>query len=129
MSFRKSAIAWKYNGMIDAAATKWNFAKYTPGLVGGHCIGVDPYYLIHRSKSIGYMPTIINSARILNEDMLKKILQIDSDVKAKALKECKVLVLGVSFKENCPDLRNSKYQRVVYCLKESGIRVDVFDLW
>ncbi len=115
--------------VIDAAATKWNFSKYTPGLVGGHCIGVDPYYLIHRSKSIGYMPTIINSARILNEDMPQKISDklIVMLAKAKALKECKVLVLGISFKENCPDLRNSKVPELIYCLKECGISVDVFD--
>lgn len=115
--------------VINAASTKWNFSRFTPGLVGGHCIGVDPYYLIHRSKEIGYFPTIIHSARVINEDMPKKISEnlISRLSKFKSLDNCRALVVGVSFKENCPDLRNSKVPELVNRLKESGVNIDVFD--
>lgn len=115
--------------VIQAAETKWNFAKYTPGLVGGHCIGVDPYYLIHRAKGVGYTPTIINSARIVNEEMVDRVAEkvIFTIAKRKALRECRALILGISFKENCPDLRNSKVPELVCALEKTGISVDILD--
>jgi UDP-N-acetyl-D-galactosamine dehydrogenase len=116
--------------VLEAAATKWNFLKFKPGLVGGHCIGVDPYYLTHKAQQLGYNPQVILSGRTVNDGMgafvARKIvkLMIQKDVK---IKGAKVLVLGFTFKENCPDTRNTKVIDVVNELKEFGVDVDVYD--
>lgn len=120
------------NDVIEAAATKWNFIKLTPGLVGGHCIGVDPYYLTYKAKSLGYMPSLILGARQINNSMSKLIA--DKTIKYmvkedKKLKGAKVLMLGVSFKENCPDIRNSKVLDIIKELEEYECSVDVCDYW
>jgi len=118
--------------VIEAAGTKWNFIKLTPGLVGGHCIGVDPYYLTHKAQSLGYMPNLILGARQINNGMskliadkaIKKMVKFD-----KKLKNAKVLVLGVTFKENCPDMRNSKVLDIIKELEEYECNVEVYDYW
>jgi UDP-N-acetyl-D-galactosamine dehydrogenase len=118
--------------VIEAAATKWNFIKLTPGLVGGHCIGVDPYYLTHKAQSLGYMPNLILGARQINNGMskliadkaIKKMVKFD-----KKLKNANVLVLGVTFKENCPDMRNSKVLDIIKELQEYECNVEVYDYW
>ena len=118
--------------VIDAAATKWNFIRLTPGLVGGHCIGVDPYYLTHKAKQMGYMPNLILNARSLNDGMGKLIAEktIKFMVKSdKKIKDSNVLVLGVTFKENCPDMRNTKVLDIIKELEEYGCHVDVYDYW
>ena len=118
--------------VIDAAATKWNFIKLSPGLVGGHCIGVDPYYLTHKAKQMGYMPNLILNARNLNDGMGKLIAEktIKFMVKEdKKIKDSNVLVLGVTFKENCPDMRNTKVVDIISELQEYGCNVDVYDYW
>ena len=100
------------NEVIDAAATKWNFIKLTPGLVGGHCIGVDPYYLSFRAEEIGYKPDLILAARQINSGMGKFIADktIKEMVKVgKVIKDSNILILGLTFKEDCPDIRNSRY--------------------
>ncbi len=118
--------------VIESAATKWNFIKLFPGLVGGHCIGVDPYYLTHKAQSLGYMPNLILGARQINNGMSRYIankaikLMIKSD---KKLKGANVLVLGVTFKENCPDMRNSKVLDIIKELKEFELNVEVYDYW
>lgn len=118
------------NDVLDAAATKWNFLKYKPGLVGGHCIGVDPYYLAHKSESLGYYPQVILSGRRVNDNMgifvankMIKLL-IENNV---SIKGAKVLILGITFKENCPDIRNSKVIDVYNELIQFGVNVDVVD--
>ncbi|MGA0545070.1 nucleotide sugar dehydrogenase [Brevundimonas sp. VNH65] len=118
------------NEVIEAAATKWNFIKLKPGLVGGHCIGVDPYYLVHKSMSVGYIPDIIRSAREINDGMarhaasrlVKTMIQRGLPVKG-----AQVLVVGVSFKENCPDIRNSKVIDLLSNLREYGLEPHVVD--
>ncbi|MBD3842931.1 MAG: nucleotide sugar dehydrogenase [Campylobacterales bacterium] len=118
--------------VIEAAGTKWNFIKLTPGLVGGHCIGVDPYYLTHKAKSLGYMPNLILGARQINNGMskliadkaIKKMVKFD-----KKLKNANVLVMGVTFKENCPDMRNSKVLDIIKELEEYECNVEVYDYW
>lgn len=118
--------------VLEAAETKWNFASFRPGLVGGHCIGVDPYYLTHKAQMVGYDPEIILAGRRLNDSMpgyvankfTKALLQKNAN-----LKSSKVLVMGLSFKENCPDTRNSKIIELVDELEEFGITVDVHDPW
>lgn len=118
--------------VLKAAGTKWNFLPFRPGLVGGHCIGVDPYYLTHKAQSIGYHPEIILAGRRLNDSMgayvanqlvkamLKKRMVVDG---------AKVLVMGLTFKENCPDLRNTKITDIVAELKDYNIQVDIYDPW
>jgi len=118
--------------VIEAAATKWNFIKLTPGLVGGHCIGVDPYYLTHKAQSLGYMPNLILGARQINNGMSKLI--VDKAIKKmvtcdKKLKNANVLVMGVTFKENCPDMRNSKVLDIIKELEEYECNVEVYDYW
>ena len=120
------------NAVLEAAGTKWNFLPFKPGLVGGHCIGVDPYYLTHKAQQVGYNPEIILSGRRLNDNMgiyvanqviklmIKKGLQIEGS---------KVLILGITFKENCPDIRNSRVIDVINELKEFGCNIDVHDPW
>ena len=118
--------------VIEAAGTKWNFIKLTPGLVGGHCIGVDPYYLSHKAQSLGYMPNLILGARQINNGMSKLIADkaIKKMVKHdKKLNGSNVLVMGVTFKENCPDTRNSKVLDIIQELKEFECNVDVYDYW
>jgi len=118
--------------VIDAAATKWNFTKLYPGLVGGHCIGVDPYYLTFKAEELGYKPNLILSARQINNGMGKFIAEqtIKQMIKHdKKVNKAKVLVLGVTFKENCPDMRNTKVVDIIEELKEYGCHVDVYDPW
>lgn len=118
------------NDVLDAAGTKWNFLKYKPGLVGGHCIGVDPYYLAHKAESLGYHPQVILSGRRVNDNMgvfvankLVKLLIAKDHVISKS----NVLVLGITFKENCPDIRNSKVIDIITELQQFNLNVDVFD--
>lgn len=116
--------------VIEAAGTKWNFLKFKPGLVGGHCIGVDPYYLAHKAESLGYHPQVILSGRRVNNNMgmfiankiVKLLIQNGSVIKG-----AKALVLGVTFKENCPDIRNSKVIDIYNELRQFGLSVDVYD--
>lgn len=120
------------NEVLAAAGTKWNFLKFKPGLVGGHCIGVDPYYLTHKAQSLGYLPEVILAGRRINDGMGRYIaseivkLLIQKDCK---IKGAKILQLGITFKENCPDIRNSRAVDVVEGLNEFGCEVDVFDPW
>ena len=118
--------------VLQAAGTKWNFLPFRPGLVGGHCIGVDPYYLTHKAQAIGYNPEIILAGRRLNDGMgayvvtqlvkamLKKRIQVE---------DAKVLILGLSFKENCPDIRNTRIIDIINELQEYHVNVDVYDPW
>jgi len=120
------------NAVLEAAATKWNFIKLSPGLVGGHCIGVDPYYLTHKAQSLGYTPNLILGARHINNGMSKLIA--DKAVKYmikddKKLKGANVLVLGITFKENCPDMRNTKVVDIISELQEYECNIDVYDYW
>jgi UDP-N-acetyl-D-galactosamine dehydrogenase len=118
--------------VLLAAGTKWNFLPFRPGLVGGHCIGVDPYYLTHKAQAIGYHPEVILAGRRLNDNMgvyvvsqlvktmLKKHVNVD---------HARVLVMGLTFKENCPDLRNTRVIDIVRELQEYDAQVDVYDPW
>jgi UDP-N-acetyl-D-glucosamine/UDP-N-acetyl-D-galactosamine dehydrogenase len=120
------------NDVIDAAGTKWNFLKYRPGLVGGHCISVDPYYLAHKAKSLGYDPKVILSGRAVNNSIAKFIA--DKTLKLMIQKDHKilhsnVLILGVTFKENCPDCRNTKVVDIANELEDFGCCVDIYDPW
>ncbi|MDN7136789.1 Vi polysaccharide biosynthesis UDP-N-acetylglucosamine C-6 dehydrogenase TviB [Pseudidiomarina sp. 1ASP75-14] len=118
--------------VLKAAGTKWNFLPFRPGLVGGHCIGVDPYYLTHKAESIGYHPEMILAGRRINDNMsryvasefVKALLQ-----KGITVKGARVLIMGLTFKENCPDIRNTKVVDIIYELREYGIDVDVYDPW
>ena len=118
--------------VLQAAGTKWNFLPFRPGLVGGHCIGVDPYYLTHKAQSIGYHPEIILAGRRLNDSMGAYVVTqlVKKMIKRKIQVEgAKVLLLGLSFKENCPDIRNTKIIDIVKELEEYHIEVDVYDPW
>ena len=118
--------------VLEAAATKWNFLPFKPGLVGGHCIGVDPYYLTHKAQALGYLPEVILAGRRINDGMGQYIaaevvkLMIK---KEQRIAKAKVLVMGITFKENCPDIRNSHAIDVVRGLHDFGCRVTVFDPW
>jgi UDP-N-acetyl-D-galactosamine dehydrogenase len=116
--------------VLDAAATKWNFLRFTPGLVGGHCIGVDPYYLLYKSQRLGYNPQVILSGRSVNDEMgrfiAQKVIKLMIRKGVKILNS-KVLILGFAFKENCPDTRNTKVIDVVRELYEFGVEVSVYD--
>ena len=116
--------------VIEAAGTKWNFLKYKPGLVGGHCIGVDPYYLAHKAESLGYHPQVILSGRRVNDNMgmfvANKVVKILIK-KGHKINQVKALILGITFKEDCPDIRNSKVIDIYKELLQFGINVDVFD--
>ncbi|MDR0831184.1 MAG: nucleotide sugar dehydrogenase [Prevotellaceae bacterium] len=120
------------NDVIEAAGTKWNFLKYRPGLVGGHCISVDPYYLAKKAETSGYVPQVILSGRHVNNSIAPFIadkvikLMIQKDHK---IKDANVLILGVTFKENCPDIRNTKVVDIYHELKEFGVNVDIYDTW
>ncbi len=114
--------------VFNAAATKWNFLKFTPGLVGGHCIGIDPYYLSWKSSQIGYLPSLIATARDVNEKMSEYYASVISEhFEINSDKPPKILLLGASFKENCSDMRNSKAIQLVNALKTIGIHSDVYD--
>ena len=118
--------------VLAAAGTKWNFLPFKPGLVGGHCIGVDPYYLTHKAQALGYLPEVILAGRRINDGMGKYVAS--EIVKLMIRKECRilgsrVLQLGVTFKENCPDIRNSRAVDVASGLQEFGCRVDICDPW
>lgn len=118
--------------VLKAAGTKWNFLPFRPGLVGGHCIGVDPYYLTHKAQAIGYHPEIILAGRRLNDNMGAYVVTqlVKGMIKKKIQVEgAKVLILGLSFKENCPDIRNTKIIDIVTELKEYETQVDVYDPW
>ncbi len=118
--------------VLEAAATKWNFIKFTPGLVGGHCIGVDPYYLADKAQKLGYNPQIILSGRRLNDSMGPFVAQetVKSMIKKNIpIKGSKVLVMGMTFKEDCPDIRNSRVIDVINELKSFELDVDVYDPW
>jgi len=118
--------------VLEAAGTKWNFLPFKPGLVGGHCIGVDPYYLAQKAQEFGYHPEIILSGRRLNDSMGEYVasevvkLMIKKDVK---VKNAEILMLGVTFKENCPDVRNTKVVDVVSSLREFGVNITIYDPW
>jgi UDP-N-acetyl-D-galactosamine dehydrogenase len=116
--------------VIEAAATKWNFLKFKPGLVGGHCISVDPYYLAHKAESLGYYPEVILSGRRVNDNMgifvANKAVKL-MNKKGIQVRGSKALLLGITFKENCPDIRNSKTPDIYDELKSFGMEVDVFD--
>ncbi|WP_323594858.1 Vi polysaccharide biosynthesis UDP-N-acetylglucosamine C-6 dehydrogenase TviB [Aliarcobacter butzleri] len=120
------------NDVLAAAGTKWNFLPFRPGLVGGHCIGVDPYYLTHKAQSIGYNPEIILAGRRLNDNMgiyvANQVIKLMIK-KGYKIEGSKVLVLGITFKENCPDIRNSRVIDVIEELKEFGCNIDVYDPW
>lgn len=120
------------NDVLEAAATKWNFTKFTPGLVGGHCIGVDPYYLAQKAIEVGYNPEIILSGRRMNDGMGKyvanEVIKLMLNKEAK-VKNGKALVLGITFKENCPDTRNTKAIDVIKELQTYNMQVDVCDPW
>jgi UDP-N-acetyl-D-galactosamine dehydrogenase len=118
--------------VLEAAGTKWNFLPFKPGLVGGHCIGVDPYYLAQKAQEFGYNPEIILAGRRMNDSMgdyvasevIKTMIQKDIKVKG-----ADILVLGITFKENCPDVRNTKAVDVIAALKEYGTNITIFDPW
>ncbi len=118
--------------VINAAATKWNFIKLMPGLVGGHCIGVDPYYLTFKAEEMGYKPDLILAARQINNSMGKYIAEktIKEMIKAGSkIKGAKILILGLTFKEDCPDMRNTKVIDIIEELEEYGTSLDVYDPW
>jgi UDP-N-acetyl-D-galactosamine dehydrogenase len=118
--------------VLAAAGTKWNFLPFRPGLVGGHCIGVDPYYLTHKAQEVGYHPNMILAGRRLNDDMghyiaatvIKKMIKKGIDTA-----NSRILVMGLTFKENCPDLRNTRVTDIISEFSEYGIAVDVYDPW
>jgi len=118
--------------VLEAAGTKWNFLKYKPGLVGGHCIGVDPYYLAYKAESLGYYPQVILSGRRVNDTMgvfvANKLVKLLIK-KGHKIEGSRVLILGITFKENCPDIRNTRVVDVYKELKDFGMEVDVFDSW
>lgn len=120
------------NAVLEAAGTKWNFLPFRPGLVGGHCIGVDPYYLTHKAQAVGYNPEIILAGRRLNDNMgmyvANQLIKLMIK-KGQTIEGSKVLVLGITFKENCPDIRNSRVIDVIKELKEFGCDIDLYDPW
>jgi UDP-N-acetyl-D-galactosamine dehydrogenase len=118
--------------VLEAAGTKWNFLPFRPGLVGGHCIGVDPYYLTHKAQSVGYNPEMILAGRRLNDKMGEYVVSQLVKCMAKKgirIKGAKILVMGLTFKENCPDLRNTKVVDIVTELNEYNMNVDILDPW
>ncbi|KAB1063523.1 nucleotide sugar dehydrogenase [Salibacter halophilus] len=120
------------NDVIEAASTKWNFLPFRPGLVGGHCIGVDPYYLAQKAQEVGYHPEIILAGRRLNDGMGEyvagEVVKLMNQ-KGRRVGKAPVLLLGVTFKENCPDIRNTKVIDIYHELEEYGCKVDVYDPW
>jgi len=130
MIFNKMGIDTK--AVLEAAETKWNFLPFKPGLVGGHCIGIDPYYLTYKAKLVGYNPEMILAGRRLNDGMPKYIcseifrLFVNKDIK---INNSSILIMGLTFKENCPDLRNSKVLDIIGELDKNGCKVCVYDPW
>lgn len=120
------------HAVLEAAGTKWNFLPFKPGLVGGHCIGVDPYYLAQKAQEVGYHPEIILAGRRVNDGMGQYVaneivkIMLRNDIK---VKNAKVLMLGITFKENCPDVRNTKIVDVIKNLKEYGVDITIYDPW
>lgn len=118
--------------VIEAAASKWNFIKMKPGLVGGHCIGVDPYYLIEKAQVYGVLPRVMSAARRLNESMgeyvASQVIRL-MNKRGILVKDAKILILGITFKENCPDIRNSKVVNVIDTLKDYTVNISVYDPW
>jgi UDP-N-acetyl-D-galactosamine dehydrogenase len=118
--------------VLEAAGTKWNFLPFRPGLVGGHCIGVDPYYMIHKAESLGYHPALIGAGRRINDNMgifvANKVVKLMIN-KGIAVKGAKALILGITFKENCPDIRNTRVVDIYDELKAFGLEVDIYDPW
>jgi len=118
--------------VLDAAATKWNFLPFRPGLVGGHCIGVDPYYLTHKAESLGYHPQVILAGRRINDNMgafiANKVVKLMVQHNH-LINNSRVAILGITFKENCPDIRNSKVVSIYHELKEFGINAEIYDPW
>lgn len=118
--------------VLDAAKTKWNFLPFMPGLVGGHCVGVDPYYLTHKAKKIGYHPKIILAGREINDNMGRHVAsEIIKELKKNKIKinGAKILIMGVTFKENCPDIRNSGVKNIFTKLRESNCIIHLYDPW
>ena len=118
--------------VLEAAGSKWNFLPFRPGLVGGHCISVDPYYLTHKAQQLGYYPEVILSGRRINENMgafvANKVVKMLIN-KNHVIRSARVLILGITFKENCPDIRNSGVVDIVNEFKEFGTEVSVYDPW
>jgi UDP-N-acetyl-D-glucosamine/UDP-N-acetyl-D-galactosamine dehydrogenase len=118
--------------VLEAAGTKWNFLKFKPGLVGGHCIGVDPYYMIHKAESLGYYPAVIGAGRRVNDNMgifvANKVIKLMIE-KGKSIKGSNALILGITFKENCPDIRNTRVIDIKEELQQFGLNVDIYDPW
>ena len=118
--------------VLDAASTKWNFLKFKPGLVGGHCIGVDPYYLTYKAESIGYSPEMVLAGRRINDGMSKWIgeqLFLEMNKKNINISNSRILILGFAFKENCPDVRNTKVYDLARILKKHNLKLDIIDPW
>lgn len=120
------------NDVLEAAGTKWNFLKFKPGLVGGHCISVDPYYLAHKAVSLGYHPQVILSGRHVNDFMgqfvANKVVKL-MIAKGHKIRAANILILGITFKENCPDIRNSKVIDILHELEQFGLNADIYDPW
>ena len=127
-----NAMGIDTHDVIEAAATKWNFIKMTPGLVGGHCIGVDPYYLIQKAQVYGVLPRVMTDARRLNDGMGAYVAHRVIDCmnkKGVLVKDAKILILGFTFKENCSDIRNTKVADIYSCLFEYTSNITVYDPW
>lgn len=118
--------------VLEAAGSKWNFLRFTPGLVGGHCIGVDPYYLTHKAQEVGYQPSLIPASRLINEGMgpyvASRFIKLMA-ARGHSIVGARVLVLGLSFKENCPDLRNTRVVDIVSELQQYHAQVEIYDPW
>lgn len=130
MIFNKMGI--NTQAVLEAAATKWNFLPFKPGLVGGHCIGVDPFYLTHKAQELGYHPEIILAGRRLNDSMGAYIASQTIKLmigKGHKIEGANVLILGITFKENCPDIRNSKVIDIINELKQFGTNINIYDQW
>jgi len=118
--------------VLEAAGTKWNFLPFRPGLVGGHCIGVDPYYLTHRAQEIGYHPAMILAGRRINDGMGVFVASEIVRLMAKKrihLPDSRILVMGITFKEDCPDVRNTRVVDVIEELRDFGAKIDIYDPW
>ena len=118
--------------VIEAAASKWNFIKLSPGLVGGHCISVDPYYLIQKAQVYGVLPRVMSSARRLNDGMGDYVANQTIKLmnkKGVMVKDAKILILGITFKENCPDIRNTKIVDIYHTLQEYTNNITIYDPW
>jgi UDP-N-acetyl-D-galactosamine dehydrogenase len=125
-----TSIGINTNDVIEAASTKWNFMKLFPGMVGGHCISIDPYYLMHKSKISGYNPNIMRAARKINDEMsiwvVKKFIEF-SEMKQVNIKNTEITFLGYSFKENCSDTRNTKVRDLIFLIKDLGVDISLWD--